>query len=124
MKLHIDDKKTIGELKDQFNSTFPFLKLEFFNLPHESGKLSFKHDLLDHRTVLANCRTNHSEGDLFFNANTTVEEFESSFQTVFGISVQVYRKSGKVWLQTSTTDSWTLEEQNERGSFMEKEVGE
>lgn len=124
MKLHIDDTKTLAELKDQFNSIFPFLKIEFFNTAHQSGESSAKNGLLDHRAVLAKCRTNHSEGDLFFNGKTTVEEFESGFQTAFGISVQVYRKSGKVWLQTSTTDSWTLEEQNERGSFMEQEVGE
>lgn len=124
MKLHIDDKMTIGQLKDQFSIAFPYLKLEFFKKPHETGGISAKQDLLDSRTVLAATRTNHSEGDFFFNGTTTVEQLESSFQNVFGISVQVYRKSGKVWLQTVNTDSWTLIEQNEHGSFMEQEVGE
>lgn len=124
MKIRIEDTRTISELKDQFNAAFPFLKLEFFKAPHESGESSRKQDLLDHRMTLAKCRTNHSEGDLVFSGSTTVEDLESKFQSVFGISVQVYRKSGKVWLQTSTTDSWTLEDQNERGSFMEQEVGE
>lgn len=124
MKLRIDDSITIEQLKDQFSTAFPYLKLEFFKKPHGSGSSSAKMDILDHRTVLADARTNHSEGELFFSESTTVEQLESSFQSVFGISVQVYRRSGKVWLQTINTDSWTLDEQNERGSFMQQEVGE
>ena len=69
MKLHIDDKMTIGQLKDQFSIAFPYLKLEFFKKPHETGGISAKQDLLDPRTVLAATRTNHSEGDFFFQWN-------------------------------------------------------
>jgi hypothetical protein len=53
-----------------------------------------------------------------------VSKVEMGFQESFGISVQVFRKSGKVWLETSATDCWTLEEQNEQGAFMAQEIGE
>jgi hypothetical protein len=33
---------------------------------------------------------------------------------------QVYRKSGKIWLETTVTDSWTLEEQNKQGESLSK----
>jgi hypothetical protein len=32
--------------------------------------------------------------------------------------VQVFRKSGKVWLETTVTDGWTLEEQNLQGEAL------
>jgi len=33
----------------------------------------------------------------------------------FGLHVQIFRKSGDLWLQTSKTDEWTIEHQNARG---------
>jgi hypothetical protein len=32
-----------------------------------------------------------------------------------GLYVQVFRKSGKVWLETTATDNWSLYKQNEEG---------
>jgi hypothetical protein len=31
------------------------------------------------------------------------------------LSVQVFRKSGKSWLETTFTDGWTLKKQNQEG---------
>jgi hypothetical protein len=33
----------------------------------------------------------------------------------FGLCVQVFRKSGNHWIETSLTNSWTLEQQNREG---------
>lgn len=124
MKLHVDDKRVIEELQVEFNKVFPYLKIEFFKKPHEVGETSPKKEMLPSNTTLGKWRTVHSEGDLFLNPSTKVEELESQFQEFFGLFVQVFRKSGAVWLETSATDSWTLAEQNEQGAFMEEEVGE
>lgn len=48
-----------------------------------------------------------------------VSELESVFTETFGLSVQVFRKLGNVWLQTTTTDNWTLAEQNQKASEKE-----
>ena len=42
-----------------------------------------------------------------------VAELENDFSGQFGLQVQVFRKSGEVWLQTTKTDNWTLIEQNQ-----------
>jgi hypothetical protein len=47
-----------------------------------------------------------------------VSELEELFQEVFGLSVQIFRKSGENWLQTTTTDFWTLNQQNNKGKDM------
>jgi hypothetical protein len=124
MKLHVDDQRVISEIQEDFSSAFPYLKIEFFKKAHEAGEASPKSEMLPTDSTLAKWRTAHNEGDLTITADTKVEELESSFQDKFGISAQVFRKSGDVWLETSATDAWTLKEQNEQGAFMEQEVGE
>lgn len=124
MKLHVDDKRAISSIQEEFNAVFPFLKIEFFKKPHETGEASPLDEMLPTDSTLGKWRTIHNEGDLVITAETTVDEVESAFQDKFGISAQVFRKSGEVWLETSATDSWTLKEQNEQGEFMEQEVGE
>ena len=49
-------------------------------------------------------------------------ELEEIFETNFGLHVQIFRKSGKIWLETSTTDGWTLNQQNEEGKLLEEEL--
>ena len=45
----------------------------------------------------------------------TVGELENIFKDQFGANVQVSRKSGSLWLETTLTDKWTLLQQNEQG---------
>ncbi len=124
MKIHIDDNRAISDIQSEFSDAFAYLKIEFFKKPHEVGETSAKSDMLPPDTTLAKWRTIHNEGDLSITAETTVEEVENGFQEKFGVSAQVFRKSGDVWLETSATDGWTLKEQNEQGEFMEQEIGE
>lgn len=123
MKLHIDDNRVIADVQEEFNKAFPYLKIEFFKKPHGVGAISAKEDMLPSDTTLGEWRTTDTEGDLTISKDDTVASVESGFQRKFGLSVQVFRKSNKVWLETSATDSWTLAEQNEQGAFMEQEVG-
>jgi hypothetical protein len=41
---------------------------------------------------------------------------------VYGLSVQVFRKSGNVWLETSATDNWTLRQQNNEGAELSTQM--
>ena len=50
----------------------------------------------------------------------TVETLESMFEDEFGLHVQVFRKSGETWLQTSVTDHWTLEKHMKIAQEMDK----
>ena len=52
----------------------------------------------------------------------TVVDLEQSFSDVFGLGVQIFRKSGKVWLETTVTDGWTLDEQNRQGEALSKVI--
>ncbi len=124
MILHIDDNRKISEIQAEFNERFPYLKLEFFKKPHDVGEASPLSEMLPSDSTLKEWRTIHDEGDIIITPETTVEDVESGFQETFGISTQVFRQSGDIWLETSATDKWTLKEQNEQGAFMQEDIGE
>ena len=109
----INDQKTIGEVQDAFQKHFPYLKIEFYKEEHETGQGSAQDDLLAKELTIGKVRTKHEEGELSIHGNQKVSTLESAFQEVYGLNVQVFRKSGRLWLQTTTTDDWTLSEQNE-----------
>ena len=92
---------------------FPFLKLEFYRA--DEGNLVPAKRFLPGKYVLQNARHTMSEGDIQVNENMTVSQLEKEFLNVFGLGVQVHRRSGNLWLETTMTDNWTLQKQNEHG---------
>ena len=119
-ELLISDDRKISAIQKDFNELFPFLKLEFFNKPHAQFGLSPKRSMISASKNLGECRTLHNAGTISISSATTVVELEQSFSSIYGISVQVFRHSGKLWLETSVTDSWTLEKQNAEGEALSK----
>jgi hypothetical protein len=114
MDIIIRSNTKINELKLYFNKRFPMLKLEFF----KSGeKLPVEADV-----TVGEIRKNGHDGHIEIHSLLTAAELEKSFTDVFGIDLQVFRKSGKVWLQTTTTDHLTLGELNQIGEFMSEKI--
>jgi len=120
IKITISDSRKISAIQEDFNGIFPFLKLEFFAKPHTKFGASSKKLMKSNTKLLGECRTVHKKGHVNITANMTVAELESHFQDTYGLSVQVFRKSGKSWLETTATDGWTLEKQNEQGEELSK----
>lgn len=119
----IDESQTIESIQKKFNSAFPFLKIEFFKDPHSAGSGSKKKRMYESGSIkLIDLNKNFKRGRVSIETNRTVENLESDFQNQFGLNIQVFRKSGKVWLETSVTDLWTLDEQNKEGLRFSKEI--
>lgn len=55
------------------------------------------------------------EGFIHITDDMPVSKLEQLFLDQFGLSVQVFRKSGSSWLETTFTDDWTLKRQNDAG---------
>ncbi len=115
MKLKIDDSKRISAVQKEFNDAFPYLKLEFFERPHAKGSGSPKGQMKSASLTLEQCRKQHGSGSLVIQESQSVASVEKLFFELYGLSVQVFRKSGKLWLETMMTDDWTLKQQNEHG---------
>lgn len=115
MKLHIHYNDTLENLQRSFNTEFPFLKLEFFTRPHDKGKPTEKQFLVNSKRTVDSCNPQLKETTITIPTAMTVQELEKLFQDDLGLYVQVFRKSGKVWLETTATDNWSLFKQNEEG---------
>jgi hypothetical protein len=115
MEIKITDDKSIEQIQKEFNDHYPFLNLEFYKTEHEPGQGSANRERIDRKSTIANVRKRHNTGDLSIHGNQKVSTLESAFHDIYGLNVQVFRKSGKVWLQTTSTDEWSLSEQNRTG---------
>lgn len=115
----ISDEKTLRDIQKEFNSFFPYLKIEFYSGEHSRGEGSPIQDRLPPEQALAVIRKVHTQGDLRINPDIRVSEFEQMFLQKYGLNVQVFRKSGNLWMQTTSTDHWTLAEQNRKGGASE-----
>jgi hypothetical protein len=113
MNIEMLSHKTLKEIDEEFHKRFPYLKLAFFSKPHTEGELSSNEDAVDLNQTLGEFGS--SIVDWKVDGLTVVGELEKKFQENTGLSVQVMRKSGELWLQTSRTDHLTLAEQNAKG---------
>lgn len=111
----ITDDKKISEIQAEFRKKFPYLKLEFYALPHTEGEISANSAHIDADKTVGEVRTIHNDGELSINGNLKVSTLEGNFRDIYGLNVQVFRRSRKIWLQTTATDEWTLTEQNTLG---------
>jgi hypothetical protein len=115
MILKIVGTTLTGTLRSSFSKRYPYLKLEFFRQGTNFNQTGSRKDLITEDVEINSIRESRSEGYLEFDQQITVEELESAFLNQFGLHVQVFRQSGKVWLETVTTDHLSLEQQNEMG---------
>jgi len=115
MKMHIHHNDTLELVQRSFSAEFPFLKLEFFNRPHDKGRPTEKQYMLNSKRTIDSCSPKLSEATVMIPTAMTVQELEGVFQERLGLNIQVFRKSGRVWLETTATDDWSLFKQNEEG---------
>jgi hypothetical protein len=110
MILHILQDRTLKEAQDEFSSAYPFLRIEFYR--SNGPGIARRH--LKNSMMLAAAGLKGT-GEIELNDLMTVGQLEDIFQKQFGLQVQVSRRSGTLWLETTMTDNWTLKQQNDHG---------
>jgi hypothetical protein len=116
MQLHISKTNSVKELQDQFSNLFPFLNINFYSngktTDLQSGRRA---SLFTRETVIKDINPRLNDGELAIIESMNVADLEKGFYEKFGLSIQVLRRSGNLWLDTCRTNSWTLKEQNDHG---------
>lgn len=118
MKMVVSKQKRLKEIQEDFQSQFPFLMIEFYSGFHKQGEGSDKKDKLDTNLTVGEVSKLAIEGNMLIEESMKVSELEKSFKDIFGLSVQVFRKSNNLWLQTTITDGWSLLKQNQNAMEM------
>lgn len=128
MEITIDDTSRLCDIQKEFSRHFPYLKLEFFGFQPEQKKIFTRKNLItDTRQTLGDVRHIHRPGHVSINGHLKVSTLEQNFRGNYGIHVQVFRKSGNIWLETTVTDDWTLSKQDRKGgeiNLLSKETTE
>lgn len=116
MRLEINGERLIAEVQSDFSKAYPFLKVEFFrNSSVRKDRYAASQLISQNKKIREAWRPKKEEGFLDFSDSTTVLELETDFMDQFGLSAQIYRKSGNVWLQSIITDNLSLKQQNDHG---------
>jgi hypothetical protein len=121
-ELVINNQQSITGVQRQFNNIFPFLKIEFFRQAPISGIGNAKNKMIIYDMKLSDLQNVNKGGSINLTSKMTVSDLEKYFEKEFGLFIQVFRKSGKIWLETTATDNWTLEQQNEEGKSLEEHL--
>lgn len=116
--MKIANDRTIKDLQTDFQKVFPFLKIEFYKTPHGFGEETINKSALSADLRLGDMRTLDNYGVMLLDKTMKTSEFEKLLAKIYGLNVQVFRKSYGKWLQTWATDNWTLQEQNDRSAVM------
>ena len=109
-----------SEVKESFIDAFPYLKMVFYKKSHDHFHGSPKKDEIKKDTKIGELNPDLTEGVVNWEGSMSVDSLETYMEETFGLHVQVFRKSGDLWLQTSVTDHWTLDEQNNNAADNEQ----
>ncbi len=115
MQLSTNPQTTLEEIQNDFSKHFPNLQLRFFLLHHPDGS-NAPNEQLPAMMKLEEVRKVHGLGTVSFDPKQTVAKLEADFRVHYGVNAQVFRRAGRNWLESTSTDSWTLEKQNEFGA--------
>jgi hypothetical protein len=121
-KLEFSPLTTIQEIQKSFEKGFRLLKIEFYSQPHTVREKDVGRMMYPASYTLQQIGFRSSPVIIEVHGQMTVKQLEEVIARQTGLYVQVFRKSGKVWLETSATDNWTLAEQNEEAEALQKQL--
>ena len=111
--------KTIEQFRQEFRQTFPKLDIRFYQHAHQKKDGSSADDVYDSSLKFSEIGLKSVSGAIDISPDHTVAEVESDIEKLYGLHAQVFRKSGSAWLQTTSTDGWTLAKQVQKANQSE-----
>lgn len=123
MYLHITPTSLISEIQGKFNREFKFLKLEFFT---RKGFMNSDYSVAQIAPAsrrIGDIQQVITEGGIEIEGEMKVKELEERLKEEFSVASQVFRRSGNLWLETTMTDNWTLNQQNKHGKEISTGTG-
>lgn len=127
MKSPITRQLLIKEVQEEFNTIYPYLKIDFSRgkggkratpgptQGKTDGENGPQHGQDEEISLAARELLLNNFG---LSDEMKVSELEILLQYEFNLPAQVLRKSGNLWLETGMTRHWTLRQQNDHGEGM------
>src|ERR1043166_9571279 len=102
MQLHIDGETRIRYLQQTFNAEYPYLKIDFLK-DGSAKKISQKSEKVSPDEQVKRVGKTNGTHQLTMNKQRTVAQLKKDLKELFGLTAEVFRKSGNVWIETSLT---------------------
>jgi hypothetical protein len=104
MEMCIEKGTPIKDIQKGFSEQYPFLKIEVVDKKQAAKLASESISPEDTKHVdISSCRT--------------VAQLEEDFRNMLNLPIQLFRKAGNLWIETSLTHDWTLDQQNREGEL-------
>ena len=88
----IQDLRSIKDIQGEFHAMYPGLKMVFYQAKHDDHEGSEKDMEYTNDHILRDIRQRHTEGTIEIKADMTVQELEQSFEELFELHIQFFRK--------------------------------
>ncbi|MBY5958998.1 hypothetical protein KUV50_12675 [Membranicola marinus] len=118
MKIKIGPESTIKDVQTAFSEVYPYLRVDFYKTHHKTQELFEDKDMIAPTKLFGLVSKSITPKTIDISPNRKVSDLEKTIYKKLGIAMQVSRRSGDLWLQTSKTDDWTLAKQNQSGQAM------
>jgi len=115
MEIKIIEDDIIRNIEQEFRKQYAYLKLQFYKNPHGEGEPSPVKERLNAALPIEEVTMFHTAGKINTSPGRTVAQVEHDFYHFLGLCVQILRQSGDLWIETTGTDQWTLQQQNDKG---------
>lgn len=113
MLLKVTDYHRISDIQDKFNECFPFLKLEFYQSPHSWKEGSANTDCFHENEKIGHIRNLHHPEILDIKSWHRTGDVEQLFKQKLNLNVQIFRRDGNRWVQSTESDALTLKQQSD-----------
>ena len=114
--MRVSAETSINDIKDRFAQEFKGLKLEFFVKSHNPIEGSHKKDIIQSNKSAGELNPNIKPHNVYWKTDMTVNDLEQYFENELGLHVQVFRLTGRNWLETTTTDDYSLAQQMKKSA--------
>jgi hypothetical protein len=115
MKICISGNRKVADIQNEFNTLFPFLNLEFFDLSDNKQVSYISKGRKFPQLLINDIREKENDGVLLVEVNMTIMRLENILADEFGLQAQVFVKSANQWMRYSLNGYWTLYHKNESG---------
>ena len=114
MKIVINNNRKIFAIQDEFSKMFPNLEINFHAKPNQHGGAPSKKLVRHSSKTLQECRVISKDGTIDILPSMNVSDLKENFRDVYGLSVEIFRKSENDTEESPVDTKLTLEESNKR----------
>lgn len=114
--MRITKDTRLEDIQQAFSERFKGLKLDFFKKPHLDTEASSKKSMITTEVKVKDLNSAAPDTEIKWSASMTVSGVEQGLENQLGLHAQVFRLTGTSWIETTTTDDYTLEKQMKKSA--------